>query len=172
MNRLNFTLTYKEGCSGEQLDMFKAILLSAEYNLGRYTEMTFFTERRAAIDIENLTYGGKGLEELEKLRLEAAGCIKKVDKYAAKVKYINEIGSYIYKGLEKIAEYKVLKETAEEDWFVNTAGRMIKDRVSFTLIVSCLKAEPLRVYNLAKSLNRPFMLSAEEEELIKQKKKL
>ncbi len=43
---------------------------------------------------------------------------------------------------------------------------MIEDGVSLTQIISCLGADPLRIYYLAESMNRPFNLSAKEKELV------
>ncbi|MCD8157329.1 MAG: hypothetical protein LUD77_00070 [Clostridiales bacterium] len=170
-SKFNFELTYKEGSSKEQLMLFKAILLSAKYNLNRLENELFSEREKIKKDILNDTYGWKTIEDPERLRLKAADCIKKADKFWGKVTYIAGFGRYIYGGLEKLAEYRLIKEAAVKSMISDTARRMINDGASLTRIVSCLEAEPLEIYNIAESMNRPFTLSSEEEELLRKAQK-
>ncbi len=159
------------GSPKEQYELIQGILLSVKYNFGLRKNIPSLVRSSLRYDIENNTYkGGETLNSLEKLRLEAAYALKKADKFLPKANYIEKLGSYIYEGLEKLAENKVIKEAAAESLFRSIAGRMINDGISLTVITKCLKADPLKVYCLAKSLNRPFNLSPEEEELIKNQK--
>ncbi|MCD8091064.1 MAG: hypothetical protein LUD81_10700, partial [Clostridiales bacterium] len=167
-NKWKICRYHDNGCTEEQMEMIKGILLSTEYNYKKFEEKLSSQKDRIERDVENDTYKGRTLEDYESLRLEAIEKIKNTEGFAEKLQVLKGYGLVINEGLEKLAEYGFVKETVASDKICELAENMIKYGFSLTKITKYLQTDLLSVYYLAKQINRPFNLSPEEEKLVRE----
>lgn len=167
---ISYFRRYGSGCTERQMNLIKGILLSAEYNYKKTWDELMAAKPQLIFDMENNKYKGKSLEDLEKLRIEAADKIKKSDNLVEKLNIVMDNSKIINEGLKRIFEWNAVKEAAVKDMVFDAAMYMIEDGISLTQITSCLQADLLDIYYLAESMNRPFLLSPEEEEGVKRAK--
>ncbi len=170
-NKWKIPRYYNNGLSSVQLYMIRGILLSTDYNYSKFEKKYAQQKERIEKDVEKDTYKGKTLEDYEKMRLEAINKINSTEDFAEKLKILKGYSLKINEGIKKLAEYKLVKETVVSDMIAEAAEKMINCGFSLTQITNYLQTDPLSIYYLAKSIEKPFNLSPEEEELIKNAEK-
>ncbi|MCD8157334.1 MAG: hypothetical protein LUD77_00095 [Clostridiales bacterium] len=157
-NKWKLPRYYNNGCSEGQLNTIRGILLSVDYNYGKFESKLAPQKERIEKDVARDTYKGRTLEDYENLRLEAKDKIKNMEGFAEKLQILKSYGLVINEGLEKLAEYRFVKETAKN---------MINSGFTLTQISNYLQTDMLGIYYLANNMDRPFKPSPEEEKILK-----